>query len=226
MEAIASGDITTARNCLQRLEQLLGLGEDLAFYSGLLAQAGDADAADILKRILTTNRTVLSDEVLKSALSNLVSFYVLTDREKEGLEVLKPIIEELLMTEEMPPETEAFYLNQTQKLRYGCREYELALKDAERCIELNPNEPAYFFNLSLIYQRLNLAAKAVEMVDRYMKLPNPSDSGLSHAVELYAEVGRVEDARTVFITLKEKNPSKANRLLFGDSTLRSLLSPS
>lgn len=69
------------------------------------------------------------------------------------------------------------------------------------------------FNLSLIYARLNQPSKACEIVDRYMKYDNLDAAHISHAVEMYAEMGRDSDARSAFEKLKEVSQAQANLLL-------------
>ena len=122
---------------------------------------------------------------------------------------LAPIIHSALQEESLPNEVAASFRNQLQRLLYGMGRYEEALEVAEEVIRLNPNEPSFFFNASLIYEKLGQLRRSAAMVDQFMELGTSDDDHLHQAVEIYAMTDQIDKAREAHAALREVSPFKA-----------------
>jgi len=228
MKAVAQGDVRTAGSLLPRLEKLLGPSAELLACAGFLSVQGDEAALELAYRVLTEHLDQIKgqgDDALKTGISGVVQFYVTTDRELEGVQRCEPVIRRIAQLPEIGKGVKAFALNQLQMLMFGAKRYQEALSLVEEALALEPSTLAYVYNASLIYEKVGLTQKAVEMVDRYMAMPedgDPNPSHLSHAVETYVAAGRIDEARSAFGKLRQVDPGKA-KLLVLDADMRKKL---
>lgn len=224
--AIAKGDLQRAAALLPRIEQLVGPSSTLVAMAGVLATQGHEPAVEIVYRMMTDHFDRVSEDGLDpvvAGVSSIVQFYVATDRESEGVTRCKSLIMKVANLPELDSLTRARVLNSLQLLHYGAKQYQEALDVIESVLELNPEEPSYMYNASLIYQQLGLLQKAVEMVDAYMSRGDAKATHFSHAVKIYITVDRLTDAKAAFIQLRQASPDKAAVLLFGDAKLQAAL---
>ncbi len=225
MAAIARGDTQQASALLPRLEQALGPTLELAAASVFLAGAGVEAGAEMFYRLYTEHPDTLpgyNEPEFYKLIGGFLNFYSITDREAEGLARAEPMINEFLSKTDLSRKSEAFYLNQLQKLIYGTGDYERALEIAEKVLILVSDEPAYVFNASLICEKLGMITRAVEFVDRCIQLDDAEASHFAHAVDMYLQVGRVEEARAAYERLKLVSPDRAAILLLDDEVRRQL----
>lgn len=227
MTAVAQGDLNRAAAILPRLQQLMGPSGELVAIAGILAVQGYEPAAEIVFQIVTDHFDEIREQedglrTLQAGVSALVQFYVATDREAEGIARCELLATKVVALPEVEPKMKAHVWNQLQKLKYGAKLYQDALAICEQVLELDPSEPAYVYNASLIYEKLNLTHKATEMVDRYMKASDIDPVHLAHAVETYAAAGRLAEARDAYAKLRQVDPGKAAVVVF-DSDLRKKL---
>ncbi len=216
LEAIAVSDFRQADRLLPALEDRLGLGQELFTAAVMVAPSGSKRAIDLLVKIFINQGDYKQYglDALKPAIMWIVTYASAVDREVDYVPIIKPIVMDLVSNVDMPVREKAFLFNQLQRLLYGAGEYEEALDNAIKVVEWVPEEPAYAYNLSLLYEALNQPRKALEMVDKYMAMGGKQDPArLSHAVEIYVEAGRNDDARKVLEVLEELSPSKAKLLL-------------
>ena len=122
----------------------------------------------------------MQDDVdgVKNGIAAIVQYYVITDREVEGIARCRPLIEKVASLPGASSEMQAFVLNQQQMLHYGAKQYNEALELAERVLKLVDNVAAYHFNIALIYDKLGLTQKQLEAVDRYMKMDKSDEDHL------------------------------------------------
>ncbi|MBI1354426.1 MAG: hypothetical protein GC160_08770 [Acidobacteria bacterium] len=210
MKAIAGGDLESASGLLPRLAKLYSGNPDLVVsYAGILAGFGDESAKDLALRLLEQHASGLPLDTLKNAIGSIIHFYSVTDRENEAIPLVEPFIDKALQRPDLDTDDKAFFNNQLGKLFYGAKDYKAAIIRQKAAVDLAPDEPAYLYNLSLDYQADEQTAKAEKMVDEYISLGATSADQLSHAVEIYREVGRIEDAERALDNLRSMDPVKA-----------------
>lgn len=99
--------------------------------------------------------------------------------------------------------------NQKQKLLYAAGKYEEALVIAEDILNEEQKEPAFYFNASLIYEKLKLPQKAKAAVEKMLALGSDDPNHLSQAIDVFILAGETEKAKEYFATLKKVDPRTA-----------------
>jgi tetratricopeptide (TPR) repeat protein len=225
MAAVAQGNIDQAARILPRLEKLLGPTKELVAAAAFLCHEGYEPAAELVYRLIVEHFEDIQKEGvdgLTAGIGALAQFYIVTDREQEAIPRIEPLINRVVALSEADKEDKAFALNQLSMLYYGVKDYERTLSLEEQIIELVPNDPAYIFNNSLTYEKLGLTQKAIETVDRYMKMDKIQPVHFEHAVEVYLRADRISDARNAFVHLRKADPGRAAVLLMDEDNRRAL----
>lgn len=228
MAAVANGDMREAEEVLPALVDSLQDVETILGAAGILAAQGSQVGVQAIKKCLENRQASMTLEAWKAALGALTQFYHLTDRELEGIDEVCPLINNLCNGAygfSLSARDKAWFVNQQQKLYYGAsllkkgepnersRYLNLALDGARQVVGTIPEEPAYHYNISLIYEQLGDNAKALEHVDEYMNLETHDGSHLNHAADLYLKTpGREDSARNALIKLKAHDPEKLSIL--------------
>ena len=153
-EAFMNGDKQSAIAVLPELERVLG-PEDSEYLrsAGALAAVGEQRALQPLLNAIDLN--AISDEsVLEIVLVNAVQYYVFTNRERDGLDKMREVLDRCIHEESRPNEFRASIANQLQRLYFGTEEMDKALSAVELAIQLFPDEPSYYYNLSLIHEKV------------------------------------------------------------------------
>ncbi|MBF0425372.1 MAG: tetratricopeptide repeat protein [Magnetococcales bacterium] len=208
MLSVASGDVAKAAALLPKLHDLIGDGREYLHALLMTIQGGERESVKKAMQFLNERRDWMTSKDVIEIVGTLVSFYSMTDREKEGIEVLAPIIDSHLPQVASDKER-ASLLNQRQRLLYGAGEYEEALKTAEQVIALVQDEPAYFFNASLIYEKLGDLRNAEKMIDKALEFGEADQAHLRQAVEVYLARGNEDKALTAWRRLKQEFPERA-----------------
>lgn len=101
-------------------------------------------------------------------------------------------------------------LNQKQRLVYSAGRYEAAMEIIESILAIVSDDPSYFHNASVIYEKLGLVQKAKSAIDKMLALgPTEDEDHLSQAIDIYVAVGELDKARELYATLKEHHPRRA-----------------
>ncbi len=211
-DAFIKGDISRVVALLPRLEQIQGHGDTLIGASAAVARAGVPEGVEILRRILTESLETLTVGNVKHCIAGLVQYYSTRDMESEGMQEVRATVDHIFGVKELTDGDKAFFLNQLQILAYGAGHYETALAGANEVTALDPDEPAYRYNRSLIFEKLGRLDEAVADVDFFMT-KSPDEDHLAHAAQVYAEVGRQEDAYAVIQRLKHDDSDRATFLM-------------
>lgn len=214
MEAMMMGNLERAAAIFPKLEKVESLKEFL-LSAMMLAPARHEPAVEVIIRLLTERLEDLGnpaedeDDIVAKAIGAAANFFSSTDREEEGLARLEPIIKRVLLNEKLSKRTKASLRNQLQRLLYGLKRYEEALGIAEEVVQLDPSEPAYEYNLSLIAGRMNLTQKALTAIDKCLALESADDDDhLFQAIRLYTKAGRINDAKACLTKLAKIAPVK------------------
>ncbi len=210
-QALASGQLDVATSALRRAYELLGPSPELLMPAAVLAQAGREQGLVVLEEILTTRRDSLDTEQVKAGFSGWVRFFVLTDRERDVLARASSMMADLLDGRTVADEDEAFMRNLIQMLHYGAEDFATALEQSNRTLELAPEVASFWYNNSLIHERLSQLDMAERAIERCIELDveDQDDDHLAQAIEIYVARNRDEDARRLYGTLKELSVSRA-----------------
>ncbi|MCZ6889860.1 MAG: hypothetical protein O7H39_15350, partial [Gammaproteobacteria bacterium] len=165
-DALVQRDISAMRVATQRaVDRNVGVFEEATMVSMLLA-LGDEGAVTLAERIWQQYRsTTMTAEIASVLLGGSVRFYVNHNRAKE----FEPKAKEIagFVTDEYPestPSEKAFVINQLGILAHSY-DLDAALAYTKRAIELNPDEPSYYHNVSIVLEennRIGLAVKYAE----------------------------------------------------------------
>lgn len=207
--ALVSGDLPTIVSLLPRIEQLLGPSEFLVAAAGVAAVNGEASAAETLFRALEHEDADIGSDARTAAVSAIVQYYVATDREIEGAQRLEPIAERLLQSPDLTDEDKSRIHNQMQMIQYGAEMFEEALKSIDRAIEINPQEPAYYYNKSMIYEELKDPKRALEAIDKVMEMGSADPQHLAHAYRILIANNEPERAQEILERLQDIDPARA-----------------
>jgi tetratricopeptide (TPR) repeat protein len=215
--AIAQGDIRRAASLLPRLEQIMGPSAELVVSAGILASQGYEPAMEVVYRLMVEYFEKVREEdidAIQAGISSIVQYYIVTGDSFAGINRCSSLIEKAVNLPEISNRFKAALLNQLQMLYYGAKQYQSALSIIEQVLDLNPDESAFVYNASVIYQQLGLTQKQLEAVEAYMRMSDIQPSHLSHAVKTYLIAERIDDARNAFLQLRQISPDGAAVLLF------------
>lgn len=190
-EAFMNGDVQAAVAVLPDLERVLGPeSPEYLLCAGALAITGERSGIQPLLSAIDSG-AVNDEAVLQSILASAVQFYVSTDREREGLDRIERQLDRYVQDKSRSSESRAYVANQLQMLYFGVGEAGDALHFATLAIELNPREPSFYFNLSMICEMRGELEKAIDAIEQCMTV-NAGASDLDHlfqAWDLYRKTG-------------------------------------
>ena len=210
-DALNEGNITDLVELLPRAERSVGYSLALITAAVVAAINGEKVGAEILARALQATDPKVTFDLKKAALVGLVQYYIGTDRAKEGCDLVPQVASELLATPGAAAEDLAHAHNQLQMLYYGAEDYQNALSKADQAIALNPSEPSYLYNVSLVYEQLRLPRKAIEAIEKCLALGTDDGQHLSQAYDLYSDNGMQGKADAIMKQLESVDPRRAAR---------------
>lgn len=190
--AMDAGDIEGAKRILPRVKKFL---DDVAYYRAcaVIASTGDEETKTILLNAATTLAQQQQYKPLHTCLAGLTDYYTTTASFAKGIEGLTSLIYGIANDEAHPAEERAFALNRLQMMRYQEDQYEEALKDALRVVELCPNDDSYVYNLSMIYEGMGNFAEAAKCCDRFLALKKePKGHHIDHVAGVYRKAGKTK----------------------------------
>ena len=170
--------------------------EEYLLSAGALAAVGAR--IDIQPLLNAVDSDGISDEtVLRTIIESVVQYYVSTDQEREGLDRTKGVLERHVHDASRSKEFRAAIANQLQMLYLGVEETGDALGAINLAIELSPENPSYYFNLSTIYEKRVDLEKAVEAIERCMEMAADVPDHLIQAWDLYRKIGNEEKEKAM-----------------------------
>ena len=190
-KAFMSGDTQSAINILPELKRILGAeNPEYLVSASVLAAAGEqVDLQSLLDAI--SSNTVSDESVLQAIITGTVQYYVSTGNEQDGLEKTKDILDQHVLDTSRSQEFRAYIANQLQMLYFGAEDMDNALKAVNLAIKLLPEDPSYYFNLSLIYEKRRDLERAIEAIERCIEKQRDRDDAahLHQAWDLYRQIG-------------------------------------
>jgi tetratricopeptide (TPR) repeat protein len=215
MLAIAQGDADEAEVYFEKLTKTMDQRQLLA-SAGYLADAGSRiGPVYIIENIEDSGLEPIEQVVLVSTVVNYVA-------QSEDEELAQVALSHLSRLGGFGGEVRITSLNQKQKLLYGIGRYEEALEICEEVLQLAPDEPSYWFNASLIYEKLKLFKKAHEAVEKMLELQTDDPDHLKHAVQFFSEQKLDDKAQLHFKRLMELSPNQAKILSLDVDVRRAL----
>ncbi len=190
-EAYMSGNTQFAIAVLPELKRVLGAKHpEYLLSASVLAAAGEqVDLQSLLDAI--TSNAVSDESVLQAVITGTVQHYVSTNNEQDGLEKTKDVLDLHVLDTSRSQEFRAHIANQLNMLYFGAGDTDNALKEVNLAIKLFPEEPSYYFNLSLIHERRENLRQAIEAIECCIeKRGDPPDvDHLYQAWDLYRQTG-------------------------------------
>lgn len=227
MEAIASSRVDMAAACLPALREREGFSGEFIAAAALVAAAGYEDGARELADFLLDDQHVKGRDAgdIDAALSGYVRFHSQNGTETNVLTEMVDRVVLLAQDEFYNDADRATFFNRLQMLYYGAKNYEEASRYALKARELNPNEPAYTYNLSLCYEKREMLVEAEKCVEELMENEKSRKNGshISQAIDIYIARGRSDEARSLFQQLMEVEPSSARMKQMFDGELQKAL---
>lgn len=224
MKAVAAGDLSTAEAALERVSKISGDKDKVVTYSSFLANAGSEFGASLVRANITSD----ADTPIRTFITGvhaLVQFYIVQDREAEGVGEIESLINPRLEDGDLSSRDRARLKNQLQRIYYGAERYEDAQRMALEVVELEPDVLAYKYNLSLVYEARGLFDLAEGAVDEYMALQDDemNSDHLGQAIDIYLQRGRNEEVRETFARLAQLDPAAAALKTMLDDQLKEVL---
>ena len=193
-DAYMRGDTQSAIAILPELARVLGSrNPGYLFSASALASVGEPVGLQPLLDAIDSDD--ISDEsTLQIVLAGAVQYYVSVDLEQDGLDKMKEVLDRHIHDESRPKEFRAYIANQLQMLYFGAGETDNALDSVSLAIELLPDEPVYYFNLSVIHEKREDLEQAIQAIERCMKMKEmkgepPDRDHLFQASDLYRQTG-------------------------------------
>lgn len=216
LRALAQEDWESAAEATILMKERHGLKPHVVAAAATIARAGQSAGATILYEVLDDlppwvpedDEGLGRDEVLRS----LARYYVARDQEDVGIAKLQQPITELYSNEEVPTESRAWLANSLEMLAYGSKDYATGVEWGIRACELDPDESAYWVNLSMCYEAQENLVKAKDSVDKALRDPlaNSSAGALNQAIDVYSALGDKETVARLFDALNERDPDAAS----------------
>lgn len=154
-DALKNADYQKATAALKKFMQINHDANLHLNMASSLVLAYEPSSIPIVRSLLDKEFDILTPAQICTALFDLYYYYnealTLTDE----YPYLKDLTEKTLK-KEMSDQDKAALYNVLGSLEYGLRNYLKALEYRKKTIELNPAEPAYYYNISTIYSILNM----------------------------------------------------------------------
>ena len=192
--AFMNGDTQSAAAVLPDLERQLGAeNPEYLMAASTLASVGEEVGVLPLLKVIESNDVsdVSDDTVRKFIFASAVQYYIFNDREQDGLEKMEGVLERQVHDKSRPDEFRASIANQLGMLYFGVGRMTNALETIELATRLAPNEPSYYFNLSLIYEKCDDLVKAIEAIEYCLEISTNAPDRDHHfqAWDLYRQTG-------------------------------------
>lgn len=217
LEPVEAFHFAYKSNQIHLAEQLLEYVKTQPNYKNKLcalatkgSQKAIMELENILPSLLEENDI---DEIIEVA-GSLVSGYNRLDIEKDKIELIDDIFDKVL-SDDISNKKKALVLNQKQRLYAGAGDFNKALMLCEQIIQLDDEEPAFYFNYATIYKYVRDMENAKKYIKKCVDLSmdgEPHEEGLALACELYADsedLTEQEFYNKCLSKLTELNPYRA-----------------
>ena len=220
--AVIANDIDSMRGILRERVASHAPVRQIVEAAGFLCLNGDNEGADAITDMWRNRRDELRGDDIRAMLGAITRFHECTDTEAEGLPLAEEMVNVLSSRKDVDDTDKGWAENQKGKLLYGTGDYRGALEATERAIRAAPGESAYYFNLSLIQEKLGDLEQAEKQIERCLALGTKNPSHYRHAVEMFVKRGKGLEALKAFQELQRFDDIQAKMVLM-DSDIRLVL---
>ncbi len=231
--ALRNRDVVLGEELMPRLKAELEYDRYIDLVIAQLAALGSRKAGRELKEnwAFITQQLPLRQQY--EEIGSYISFCNRADLEVEELDFVSEELERLeerVVSSDLPVDEKHDLLggiyNQTNRLFFGAYETSnrsstreinkswliKAIEALEKAIELKPNEPSYFYNLALCYQKNKQLAESEKAIDRCLEINSGDSDHLRLAYSIYIEAAKFEKAKKIKERLEKEFPYIATML--------------
>lgn len=177
-----------------------------------LAMLGSEKAAVELERYLSNNMQTSTFDTILEAIGCLVTCYNRQDSELIHIKSMDQFFDDALSKAQTNKERAAV-LNQKQRLYAGAKDFNVAKAIAEKVIELNDEDPSYFYNYATVLKHLDNLSLALEYAKKAVDLSTEEDADhLALVCDLLMTSNNPVDSENIkeyLHRLEKVNPLKA-----------------
>jgi tetratricopeptide (TPR) repeat protein len=176
-EALSHGQIDLALQVLPRVRQAAGYDEYIGAL-GIIVSMGDERAFALFESELDSmvnDQQNTKHDLIQIVILFLKNYFVNTGKGQEGLEYLNKVLERLVVKGSYSAELNAFTANQIGMLAWVIDDYESCLKYTQLAATLEPDEPAYYYNIALVYKATDATPQLEETLRKLATMPNLSE---------------------------------------------------
>lgn len=211
--ALANRDMALAESLLPRIEQQVSKEYYIDHAVVQVAAMGSQNAAIYIKEHWTYINSILNVEQQYECIGAFVTYCNRTNTEETHLVFVDDCIESILKRK---PDTaiQAGLYNQKNRIYFGAyvttgrknqSYYTEALSAIQKAIELDPNEPSFYFNYATIIRNDDVR-KAADLMEKCIDMNSKNDEDhLELAYKLFVQTNNPKSA-SVLKKLEEVNP--------------------
>ena len=211
--ALANRDVTLAESLLPKIEKQVAKDYYIDHAVAQVAAMGSKPAAEYIKANWSLIVSLLEPSKQYECLGAFVSYCNRANVEEENLTFVDKAIETILK-EKPDTKIKAGLYNQKNRIYFGAYEtsdrnnqayFEEALSSIQRAINLDPNEPSFYFNYATIIRTTNIK-KAASLMETCLDMSSKKDEDhLALAHKLFVQTNNPK-AEAVLKELEEINP--------------------
>lgn len=172
-DAIQQGRIDLAFQVLPRIRQANGYKEYIGAL-GVLTAIGDDKAFSLLETeidALLGGKAAGADELIPIAVQVLFNYFRNTGKGKEGVDYLARFLDRMIGGGSHTQELKASIANKIGMLAWLIEEDEICIKYTKVAIDFNSEEPAFHYNLSLVYAKIGATAELEHTLAKLNSFP-------------------------------------------------------
>lgn len=205
-----TNNIRAAETLLPQLQQVRPYCDFSEYFVEPLAAQGSLIAVSILKENIDYIETLPERRKLEVLLC-ISQYYMVTNQCEEGYNYILPYLDKYipLCSDD---KYKALLLGQKPRLLSGfSKDYEKIIQLQKETIELNPNNPSCFYNLSMSYESIDDLENAQKSIDKCLKLQEKEKIDIDHlsqAIDIYIKLNNQSKVKSLMNILKETNYPK------------------
>jgi tetratricopeptide (TPR) repeat protein len=190
----------------------------------MLVGAGKPNSRGFVKDVADELDPSHADISLVQATTAGLTGAVRSSQDEEAAERLQAIATEFEQRPDVTNIDKAYVLNQLQMVFHILERTDEAIAVQERVVKMAPEESAYFYNLSLLYEGAGRIDEAMAAIDQCLAIADGTDPDhWSQAVDVFLAGGRDEDARLALDRLQRLDPNRVRMKAMLDEKVRRLL---
>lgn len=222
--ALRQRDAALAEALMPKLQATMSKDKFIDYVVAQTAMLGSVAAAAILKNEWPYIKENMPFKMQYEELGCYVSYCVRRDLEPEEIDFVITEATQMLDSAQTIEQKAGLY-NQMNRISYGAYktlendgksepEYlNKAIEYLQKAIELNPEQPSYYYNLAICKNESGDIKGSVEAIKKCIDLDTDDDDHLSLAYRIFKDQGMTDEAMRAFAKLKEINPVKADSLV-------------